>query len=128
MAAAIALGRDLHILPTDVAVRVLVLDAHIREEHVVVEVRQVVFAGPLLNLFNRAIRTTVAVAIASIALLSNHGKPALDPPSAQWLGRHSDRGRVRSSALWNSNHVDATYDPAFLDQFEKLVLATAATR
>lgn len=34
-----------------------------------------------------------------IALLSNFGRPALDAPSEQWLGRHSDRDRVRRSGL-----------------------------
>src|SRR5437899_2500265 len=42
----------------------------------------------------------------SIALLSNYRKISLDPPSQQWLGRHSDRERVRNAGLWNQNHVD----------------------
>jgi len=57
----------------------------------------------------------------SIALLSNVGKPALDPPSPAWLGRHCDREKVRSSGLWNSRHVDEAYAPAFLDVLEGLV-------
>lgn len=57
----------------------------------------------------------------SIALLSNYNKPALDPPSAGWLGHHSDRDRVRKSGLWNQNHVEETYDPSFLDTLERLV-------
>lgn len=57
----------------------------------------------------------------SIALLSNYRKEALDAPSPCWLGRHSDRERVRSAGLWNSNHVDETYDPAFLTTLEGLV-------
>ena len=57
----------------------------------------------------------------SIALLSNYDKPALDPPSPGWLGHHSDRERVRKSGLWNQNHVDETYDPAFLDTLDRLV-------
>jgi hypothetical protein len=57
----------------------------------------------------------------SIALLSNYNKPALDPPSASRLGHHSDRERVRNSGLWNQNHVEETYDPAFLDAFDRLV-------
>jgi hypothetical protein len=60
----------------------------------------------------------------SIALLSNDGKPPLDPPSPGWLGRQSNIARVRSSGLWNSNHVDGNYDSAFLDTFERLVSAT----
>jgi hypothetical protein len=57
--------------------------------------------------------------------LSNFNKLSLDPPSRSWLGHHSDRQRVRISGLWNQNHVDETYDPAFLDKLDQLVLATA---
>lgn len=60
----------------------------------------------------------------SIALLSNYGKPPLDAPSTGWLGLSCDRSRVRQSGLWNSNHVDETYDPVFLTQFEQLVMQT----
>ena len=64
----------------------------------------------------------------SIALLSNLGRPPLDPPSAAWRGRLCDRGkaRVRDSGLWNQNHVDEDYDAGFLDLLEKLVNATKA--
>ena len=57
----------------------------------------------------------------SIALLSNFNKPGLDPPSQGWLGHHSDRERVRKSGLWNQNHVEEAYDPAFLDTLGRLV-------
>lgn len=60
----------------------------------------------------------------SIALLSNYEKPPLDSPSEDWLGRRSDRERVRNSGLWNPNHVDESYDPAFLDRLDQLVAAT----
>ena len=67
----------------------------------------------------------------SIALLSNYEKPPLDPPSQDWLGRHclSERLRdsglsIRSSGLWNSNHVDECYDPAFLDELDRLISET----
>ena len=60
----------------------------------------------------------------SIALLSNYSKPPLDPPSLGWLGRYCDRERVKNSGLWNSNHVDESYAPAFLEEFERLVSAT----
>ena len=56
----------------------------------------------------------------SIALLSNRGRPPIDPPSAAWLGHQSGRPRVRESGLWNNNHVDEDYDPAFLDTLEQL--------
>jgi hypothetical protein len=59
----------------------------------------------------------------SIALLSNFGKPPLDSSSAGWLGRHCDRDRIRHSGLWNSNHVDEQYDPAFLNKLAELVAA-----
>ncbi len=54
----------------------------------------------------------------AIALLSNFGKSPLDPPSQDWLGHFCNRERVRASGLWNSNHVDEDYDPAFLDTLE----------
>jgi hypothetical protein len=57
----------------------------------------------------------------SIALLSDYDKPTLDPPSPGWLGHYSDRERVRKSGLWNQNHVDEAYDPAFLDTLDRLV-------
>jgi hypothetical protein len=57
----------------------------------------------------------------SIALLSAYASPATDPPSAQWLGRHCPRERVRKSGLWNSNHVDEVVDADFLDAFARLI-------
>jgi hypothetical protein len=57
----------------------------------------------------------------AIALLSNFGKQAIDPPSAGWLGHSCNRERIRKSGLWNSNHVDECYDPAFLERMERLV-------
>jgi hypothetical protein len=63
----------------------------------------------------------------SISLLSNYKKPPLDPPSESWLGRHSDRERVKNSGLWNSNHVDESYDSAFLDELDRLISATGSS-
>lgn len=57
----------------------------------------------------------------SIALLSNYGKSPIDPASSDWLGHRCNRDRVRKSGLWNQNHVDETYDPAFLGIFDGLV-------
>jgi hypothetical protein len=51
----------------------------------------------------------------SIALLSNYARPALDAPSPGWLGRRCARDKVPQSGLWNTQHVDAAYDPSFLD-------------
>lgn len=53
----------------------------------------------------------------SIALLSNFNAEAADSPSPDWLGRHCNRLRVKQAGLWNQNHVDEQYDPAFLDTF-----------
>ena len=55
----------------------------------------------------------------AIALLSNHGRTPLDPPSQGWLGNSSNRPLIRSSGLWNQRHVEETYDPAFLDVIER---------
>lgn len=59
----------------------------------------------------------------AIALLSNAGSPAADPASRNWLGAHCDRQQVRTSGLWNNNHVEERYDPRFLDEMEALVRA-----
>jgi hypothetical protein len=63
----------------------------------------------------------------AIALLSNHKREQIDPPSSNWLGHFCPSERVRCSGLWNSNHVDETYDRDFLNRFESLVLATMAS-
>ena len=56
----------------------------------------------------------------AIALLSHARTPAADRPSANWLGVHSDRPRVRQSGLWNNNHVDENGKVAFLDEMAEL--------
>ena len=62
----------------------------------------------------------------AIALLSNYARPPIDPPTAGWLGRHCSRERVRSSGLWNANHVNDRYDPAFLGRMDALIAASGA--
>ena len=57
----------------------------------------------------------------SIALVSNFQKPAIDNLSNSWLGHFSSRPRVRESELWNQNHVDEIYDPAFPATLENLI-------
>ena len=54
----------------------------------------------------------------AIALLSAYREASTDPASTGWLGRSSDRERVRLSGLWNNNHVDEAYDPSFLGLME----------
>ena len=49
----------------------------------------------------------------AIALLSSQLNPG-DKPSSTWLGLHSADSKIRSSGLWNLNHVQQQYDPAFL--------------
>ena len=56
----------------------------------------------------------------AIALLSNYAKEPLDIASSHWLGGYSSRDRVRQSGLWNSNHVDETYDQGFLGILQRL--------
>jgi hypothetical protein len=51
----------------------------------------------------------------AIALLSNYGRTAIDPPSERWLGKFCDRQRVRESGLWNNDYVDKSHDPGFLE-------------
>jgi len=57
-----------------------------------------------------------------IALLSARtGCP--DIPSDDWLGKNCRDQKIRSSGLWNSDHVDEIYDPLFLDIFEQFIAA-----
>ncbi|MEA2018333.1 MAG: hypothetical protein U9N59_07785 [Campylobacterota bacterium] len=58
----------------------------------------------------------------SIALLSNYNKSTLDGASEDWLGHKCNREKVNHSGLWNQKHVNESYDPCFLDIFEKLVI------
>jgi len=62
-----------------------------------------------------------------IALLSNYKKHSVDAASETWLGHNCDRERVKSSGLWNSNHVEESYDPAFLDHLGRLVSEAGST-
>lgn len=57
----------------------------------------------------------------AIALLSHAREAAADAPSEQWLGTHSDRLLVRTSGLWNNNHVEEHYGSDFLDELAALV-------
>lgn len=58
-----------------------------------------------------------------IALLSC-ATGADDPPSQGWLGNHAASVKVTTSGLWNVNHVEETYDPAFLGVLTELVRQT----
>jgi hypothetical protein len=58
----------------------------------------------------------------SIALLSSR-QGGQDPPSRTWLGNYAHRVKIRESGLWNVDHVDLQYDPAFLDRLEHLAHA-----
>jgi len=58
----------------------------------------------------------------SIGLLSNYNrKLKIDSASPDWLGKFCDNEKVQRSGLWNSDHVDETYDKKFLNKLEKLV-------
>ena len=59
----------------------------------------------------------------AIALLSHARVPAADQPSANWLGAHSDRPRVRRSGLWNNNHVEEDNEATLLGEMADLVNA-----
>jgi hypothetical protein len=63
----------------------------------------------------------------AIGLLSNLEQEQIDPSFATWLGAHSERGHVRCSGLWNDEHVDVTYDPAFLDELERRIALARST-
>ena len=69
MPAAVVLGDQLEILVADISVDVLVLDAHVREMHLLVEVRKVVFLRPLFDFVLVTIGPSVTVGTVTIAFL-----------------------------------------------------------
>ncbi len=69
MGAAVVDGGDLHVLLPGAPVNVLVLDAHVGEMHLLVEVRQVVLDRPQRDLLGIPIRPPVTVGAALIPLL-----------------------------------------------------------
>jgi hypothetical protein len=63
----------------------------------------------------------------AMGLLSNYqrlGTESIDPPSENWLGRHSLHQRVRESGLWNNNHVDEKCDSGFFSILDALIRQT----
>jgi len=60
----------------------------------------------------------------AIALVSNFQKDSIDPREDDWLGKDSPRKEIHESGLWNINHVEEDYDPAFLDRLETAVEET----
>jgi hypothetical protein len=61
----------------------------------------------------------------AIGLLSRRINLLADPPSPGWLGQHALAPEIRTSGLWNVNHVDEPYDPVFLEVLEGQVAALA---
>lgn len=55
-----------------------------------------------------------------IALLAGPDGP-IDLPSDRWLGRWSSRDAIRTSGMWNVNHVFEDFDPRALDVLEEYV-------
>jgi hypothetical protein len=56
----------------------------------------------------------------AIALLSIR-QGGVDQPSLSWLGLHAPNERIQTSGLWNDQHVDEPYTPAFLDCMARCV-------
>jgi hypothetical protein len=63
----------------------------------------------------------------SIALLS-YRTGSVDAASAAWLGNHAASAKVRTSGLWNVNHVDNTHHPTYLEILDRLVEETDPIR
>lgn len=63
----------------------------------------------------------------AVALASNYrdDRRPSDPRRSDWLGRHARSAKIRASGLWNVEHVEEAYDPAFLDVLESAVARTA---
>lgn len=85
-------------------------------------VSEYIGAMPLLWLpvFDRGLRASVER--NSIALLSSRAG-GIDQPTDGWLGRHADSDKIRTSGLWNVNHVDEPYKASYLGLLERLVEA-----
>lgn len=62
--------------------------------------------------------------MAPVALASNHGREPIDPRDEGWLGPDSPSEKIRGSGLWNVDHVDESYTPAFLDRLSGAVEET----
>jgi hypothetical protein len=84
-------------------------------------VSQVIRAMPLLWLEVPEPEDRSAIHRDLIALLSNTGRAPLDPPSAAWLGTSAEDPAIRSSGLWNVEHVDEQPNGAGLARFVELV-------
>ena len=56
----------------------------------------------------------------SIALLSAR-TGGVDVPLPDGSARFAAAEKIRSSGLWNVNHVDDSYDPGFLDELARLI-------
>lgn len=52
---------------------------------------------------------------------------SVDTPSSNWLGLYSPRPSIRTSGLWNLDHINFQYDPQFLDVLEKYVKITTGS-
>jgi hypothetical protein len=63
----------------------------------------------------------------SIGLLSNCCDP-IDAPSNNWLGRFSPNEAIRSSGLWNVDHVQHRYDRRLLEVLSIYVNAATGKR
>lgn len=85
------------------------------------EVSRVIGAMPVLWLAVPDRHLRGAMERDLIALLSNAGRPPVDPASKRWLGQLADREAIRRSGLWNVNHVDDEPDGAGLEAFQRMV-------
>lgn len=57
----------------------------------------------------------------AIAMASNYRREAIDPRADEWLGIDSPSEKIQNSGLWNVDHVDDSYDPAFLDRLARAI-------
>ena len=62
-----------------------------------------------------------AIEVGAISLLSNFKRTPIDPPSESWLGRTSDREKIRDSGLWNIRHVDDQPLPGFIEALSRAI-------
>jgi hypothetical protein len=69
VSAAIVGRDDFDVLALQSTVRLMILDAEVREMHLLIEVRQVVLVRPLANLIGRAVGMSVVVVVVLVAFV-----------------------------------------------------------
>ncbi|MDS0299770.1 hypothetical protein NDI76_13555 [Halogeometricum sp. S1BR25-6] len=69
-------------------------------------------------------RTTSCGRVSNRLRTPLYDRSPIDPRRSDWLGDYARSAKIRTSGLWNVEHVEESYDPTFLDAFEAAVERT----